>query len=245
MFALAEQRFSTAITAGGTSGQTAIVRAAYVGRARVRLFQNKLPEAAADAAVTNVPKDFRFDATYDAGNSRRYNRFFASTTQFGFYTVDPQSRDLKTETGFSDPRSKVVLTATRAADSNTPIYGVVKYSAYASPIRIASYEEAQLIRAEALGGAQAVTIINAMRVDAGVPIYTGATDAPSIRTLIISERQRVLFAEGFRNYDIQRFNLPLVPAAGTPYPSKGGNYGSTTCLPLPDIERFNNPNITS
>lgn len=39
------------------------------------------------------------------------------------------------------------------------------------------------------------------------------------------------------------FNIPLIPASGTPYPVKGGNYGNTTCLPLPDVERFNNPNI--
>jgi hypothetical protein len=54
---------------------------------------------------------------------------------------------------------------------------------------------------------------------------------------------RALFAEGFRNYDMQRFDIPLLPAPGTPYPSKGGTYGDTRCLPLPDIERFNNPNI--
>ncbi|MDQ6827993.1 MAG: RagB/SusD family nutrient uptake outer membrane protein, partial [Gemmatimonadota bacterium] len=77
----------------------------------------------------------------------------------------------------------------------------------------------------------------------GLPLYTGATDAASIQTLIIAERQRGLAFQGFRNYDIQRFNLPLVPAAGTPFPLKGGFYGTTTCLPLPDVERNNNPNI--
>jgi hypothetical protein len=247
MFALAEQRFTTAITAGQASGQAAIVSAAYVGRARVRLYQNKLPEAAADAAVANVPVGFRFDATYDAGNSRRYNRMYHSVAQSGYYTVEASSRDLKTETGYSDPRSKVVLTATRAADAVSPIYAPAKYSAYGSPVRIASYEEAQLIRAEALGGAQAVTIINALRTAAGIPatdLYTGATDPASIRALIISERQRALFAEGFRNYDIQRFTIPFNPPIGTPFPLKGGTYGNTTCLPLPDLERFNNPNIT-
>ena len=241
MFAKADERFSTAITEGQKStATTAIVNAAYVGRARVRLFQNKLAEAATDAA--NVPAGFVLNATYDAGNIRRYNRFFASVAQFGFYSVDPSMRDLRTE-GVPDPRAAVVLTSTRAQDAVTPIYAPAKYPSYSSPIRIASYEEAQLIRAEALGGTQAVTIINALRDAVSLPRYTGATDAASIKTLIINERMRALFAEGFRNYDMQRFDIPLLPAPGTPYPSKGGTYGDTRCLPLPDIERFNNPNI--
>lgn len=243
MFAKAEERFTTAITEGQKAGAAAaaFVSAAYVGRARVRLFQNKLTEAAADAAL--VPAGFVLNATYDAGNSRRYNRFFASTAQFGFYSVDPSARDLRTE-GVADPRAAVVRNTTRAADAVTPVYSPAKYSSYASPIRIASYEEAQLIRAEALGSTQAVTIINALRDAVSLPHYTGATDAASIRTLIINERQRALFAEGFRNYDMQRFQVPLVPAPDTPYPLKGGTYGDTRCLPLPDIERFNNPNVT-
>lgn len=76
-----------------------------------------------------------------------------------------------------------------------------------------------------------------MRAEVGLKPYTGATHATSIRNLIIDERRRVLFAEGFRNYDIQRFNLPLSPPPGSTYPRVGGTYGNTTCLPLPDIAR--------
>jgi starch-binding outer membrane protein, SusD/RagB family len=245
MFALAEQRFTTAITAATAVGASAdaFKNAAYVGRARVRLFQNKLTEAAADAAL--VPSGFVFNATYDAGNVRRYNRFWASTGQNGFYSVDPQSRNLTTE-GVADPRAAVIAyPAVKPADATTAIYAPAKYTGYGSPVRIASYVEAQLIRAEALGGTQAVNIINALRDAVSLPHYTGATDAASIRTLIIEERRRALFAEGFRNYDIQRFNIPFNPPVGTEYPIKGGTYGNTTCLPLPDIERFNNPNVTS
>ena len=52
----------------------------------------------------------------------------------------------------------------------------------------------------------------------------------------------MLFLEGTRGYDIERLNLALVPAVGSPY-LQGGVYGGTVCLPLPDIERQNNPNI--
>ena len=240
MFGRAEDRFSTALTAAQSAGLDDIRDAAYVGRARVRLFLNKLAEAAADAA--NVPADFAFDATYDGNNSRRYNRVYASAGHFAFYTVESSSRALTTE-GVADPRAAVVLTGLRAADAVTPIYRAVKYDSDDTPIHLATYTEAQLIRAEALGGTTAVNIVNALRDEYSLPHYTGATDAASIRTLIINERQRALFIEGFRNYDIQRFSIPFNPAVGTPYPDKGGNYGNTTCLPLPDNERFNNPNV--
>ena len=44
--------------------------------------------------------------------------------------------------------------------------------------------------------------------------------------------------------DIERLNLPLVPAVGSAY-LQGGVYGGTVCLPVPDIEKNNNPNIVA
>jgi hypothetical protein len=244
MFALAEQRFSTAITAAQASGETDFLNAAYVGRARVRLFQGNKQGAAADAAL--VPKGFVFNAANDATDNRLYNRLFAVTAQFGYYTVEAQSRNLTTENGEVDPRSASTETATRPADAKSTIFVPNEYAGgYDTPTPIATYTEAQLILAEAQGGQQAVSIINALRADVGLQAYTGATDAASIQNLIIDERRRALFVQGFRNYDQQRFNLPFNPAVGTTFPLKGGSYGNTRCLLLPDIERFNNPNITS
>ena len=242
MFALAEQRFTAAIAAAQSAGNTNILNAAYVGRARVRLYQKNTTGAAADAAL--VPKGFVYNATYDATNSRRYNRVYSATAQFGDYTVETQSQNLKTENGEVDPRSAVQLSSTRAADAKTTIYAPAKYAAGdAAPIPMARYEEAQLILAEAQGGANAITIINALRAAVSLKPYTGATDAASITKLIIDERRRVLFGEGLRNYDIGRFSIPFNPTVGTVFPLKGGTYGNTICLPLPDVERFNNPNI--
>ena len=244
MFALAEQRFTAAIAAAQTAGDNAIVSAAYGGRARVRLYQGNTAGAATDAAL--VPNGFAYNATFDASNSRRYNRVFSATAQFGDYTVEAQSQNLKTENGEVDPRSASQLTTTRPADAKTSIWVPVRYAAGDGvPIPMTSYEEAQLILAEIQGGASAVTIINAMRSTVGLKPYIGPTDAASIKALIIDERRRVLFAEGTRNYDIQRFNIPFNPAVGVAFPIKGGTYGNTSCLPLPDVERFNNPNIGS
>jgi hypothetical protein len=240
IFALAEDRFTKAIEVGSqVTGLDAVVNAARVGRARARLFQNNTAGAISDAQ--EVPAGFVYNATYASDQSRRYNRIYASTTQFGLYTVAPESRGIQTE-GAADPRAAVRDDPTNAADPSVDIWGVVKYTGDDSPIRIASYDEAQLIEAEAKGGADAKNIINDLRSRYGVAAYSGPTDAASIKDLIAHERRVTLFAEGFRQYDIQRFQLPQVPAAGTAFP-KGGFYGNTTCLPLPDIERFNNPNV--
>lgn len=241
MFAKAEDRFTQAIDAASqVSGMDSVVNAALVGRARVRLFQGNTAGAIEDAE--KVPEGFVYYATYAADQGRRYNRVYAATTQFGLYTVAPESRGIETE-GKEDPRSKTELKTTNAADPDEVIWAPTKYTGDDSPIRIASYDEARLILAEANGGSEAVSIINDLRSDYGVPAYTGPTDPASIKDLIAHERRVTLFAEGFRQYDIQRFDLPQVPAAGTPFP-KGGFYGTTTCLPLPDIERFNNPNVS-
>src|SRR6266700_3164795 len=189
MFALAEDRFTTAIGEATTAGLASVVNAGLVGRARVRLFRGDLPGAAADAQL--VPAGFELDASASSDDNRRFNRVNAVTTFFGFYTVDTMSRRLRVgptvfvpggdSTGFVlDPRSKADSTPTRAADGVQKIYQPAKYPSRDTPIPIAHYEEAQLIVAEVQGGANAVTIINALRDAQSLPHYTGPTDAASI-----------------------------------------------------------------
>lgn len=247
MFALAEKRFSDAITAStGVASLASYMNAAYVGRSRVRLYQHNLTGAAADAQV--VPKGFVFNAAMDAGNSRRYSHVYQAIVQSTNTSVEPTARKLTTEQGETDPRSATTQLSGKASDGITDKFVPNKFNAaslvlgQAIPQPIARYEEAQLILAEAQGGAAAVTTINALRTTAGLKLYVGATDATSITALVASERQRVLFVEGFRMFDVERFNLPLVPAPGTTF-RLGGVYGNTVCMPLPDRERDNNPNI--
>jgi hypothetical protein len=252
MFALAEKRFSDAMTAAQTAGptaaMTAVLNAAYVGRARVRLFQHNTVGAIADAQL--VPKGFVFNAAMDAANARRFNHVFNAISTAGTATIEAATRALTTENGEIDPRSATIKLATKPADGVQLMFIPVKFNAAtltageAIPEPIARYEEAQLILAEAQNGATAVTIINTMRAAVSLKPYTGATDAISITNLIAGERQRVLFVEGFRAFDIERFNLTLVPAVGTAY-QEGGSYGATVCLPIPDIEKFGNPNVVT
>ncbi len=242
MFALAEARFTAAIT-GAPAGADSIKQAAYVGRARVRLFQGNTAGAVADAQL--VKPGFVMNTSNDATALRNYNRIYTVTKQYGYYSIPSWSQNDTTERGEVDPRSATALTSTRSADNNkTLIYVPLKYSGGDQvPIPMARYEEAQLVIAEVQGGAQAVTIINNMRAAVGLKPYIGPTDPASIQNLVISERQRVLFLEGFRNYDIERFQIPFYPPVGAPFPLKGGQYGNTTCLPLPDIEKNNNPSL--
>lgn len=248
MFTLAETRFTAAITAAQSAGLTNVLNAAYAGRARVRLYLHNAAGAIADAQ--QVPSGFVFNASMDATNSRRYNHVFNTISTSGTATVEPTARALTTENGQLDPRSTMVLLKTAPQDGVNQIYIPAKYNAAsltageAIPMPITRYAEAQLVLAEAEGGQSAVDIINAMRAAVNLNPYTGPTDATSITNLIASERQRVLFLEGFRAFDIERLNLPLVPAAGTAY-LQGGVYGATVCLPVPDIERDNNPNIVA
>ncbi|MHB8840117.1 MAG: RagB/SusD family nutrient uptake outer membrane protein [Gemmatimonadaceae bacterium] len=247
MFALAEKRFSDAITAAsGVASLSTFLNAAYAGRARVRLYQHNLAGAAADAAL--VPKGFVFNATMDANNARRYSHVYQAIVQNRSASVEPTARALKTERDEIDPRSSVVQLAGKAADGVSDKFVPTKYNAatltagQGIPQPITRYDEAQLILAEAQGGANAVNIINTLRATANLKPYAGATDAASITALIASERQRALFVEGLRMFDVERFNLPLVPAPGTAF-RLGGVYGNTVCMPLPDIERVNNPNV--
>jgi hypothetical protein len=248
MFALAEQRFTAAITSAQAASLTPVLNAAYAGRARVRLYQKNMPGAIADATL--VPAGFVFNAAMDAGNARRFNHIFTAISTSGALTVETTARALTTETGQADPRAAMLRLNTTPADGLNQIWIPTKYNAatlaagQAIPQPITRYAEAQLILAEAQGGASAVTIINAMRAAVSLNPYTGPTDAASIKALIASERQRVLFLEGYRAFDIERLNLDLVPAVGSPY-LQGGVYGGTVCFPVPDIEKNNNPNIVA
>ncbi|MDQ6828728.1 MAG: hypothetical protein M3081_07660, partial [Gemmatimonadota bacterium] len=171
IFALAETRFTTAITAATAAGASAsdFLNAARVGRARVRLFQGNKTGAAADAAL--VPAGFVLNAAAGSNDNRSFDRVFQVITQNGFYTVQAESRALTTG-GVIDPRSKVNASTTRPADAKSAIFSPARYTSQATPLPIATYDEAQLILAEAQGGAAAVTIINATRARYGLPLYT-------------------------------------------------------------------------
>lgn len=237
VFALAEARFTTAISTAGVPDDIRFM--ALVGRARARINQNKRADAAADATL--VPNNFVFNARNTAAAGRAENRVFRVNNTNGTVTVDSSFRNL-TVGGIADPRVAVADAGRGGSLVTIRLWSQNKYRGLADPIPMATWREALLIRAEVAGGQTAVGIINQLRARHSLPAFSSTDDA-AILAQVQEERRRELFLEGHRLFDTIRFNVPLRPAPGAVFPNGGGTYGTNKCLPLPDIERLNNPNI--
>ena len=245
VFVQAEERFGkvlSTVTAGSSASNDSLRNMALVGRARARLNQGKFADAAADAAL--VPNNFTFNAKFSSTVTRAENRVYRMNNVNGSMTVDSTLRGL-TIGGVPDTRVPVTDAGRGGSQQAVRLWVQNKYTALNSPIPIASWREALLIRAEAAAEAgnvpAAVGFINQLRQRVNLPAFSAST-AAEVKAQIPDERRRELFLESHRMYDTIRFNLPLIPAAGAPFQG-GGNYGNQKCLPLPDIERINNPNI--
>src|SRR3954469_7980115 len=244
VFAVAEQRFDDAIARATAVNDASILNMARVGRARARLDLKKLPEAAADAIL--VPSGFVRNAEYtEGGAAQRENRIYNLTIRNEYLSVAVPYRNL-TVNGVAgnvpDPRVKVKDAAKKANDGITPLFQQQKFVAGlgGASIPIASWAEAQLIYAEAVGGQQGLDAINRVRTANGVPTIAGpAPTGQAFTDLILEERRRQLFSEGQRYGDMLRYNLPFTK--GTTL--KGNTYSDLTCTPLPDVETRNNPNF--
>jgi starch-binding outer membrane protein, SusD/RagB family len=250
LFAEAKLRFDAAIQAATTANDTATsngtANLATLGRARALLDLGNSAAAATDAA--KIPAPFLATTQGDAINARRQNYSFFSINQSSYSTVDPSFRSLTID-GAPDPRVAVTDANRNGTTSGTRIFTPNKFPAFGTVMPIARYAEAQLIVAEArvaasdLAGA-ATAINNARNTRAGMPQYSEAGQtAAQVLAQIAEERRRELFLEGHRLGDIRRLKLTMLPAAGDVFPGGGGNYGTQTCFPLPDVERINNPNI--
>ncbi len=239
----AEKRFDRAIASATQANDVPILNLAHLGRARARLDQGNLPGAATEAAL--VPDGFVFNATFDATPTRRENRVWTQMWRDDYVSIDPSFRNV-TWAGAPDPRVVVIDAGVNGVDRVTRIFQENKYPAINTPIPIGRWAEAQLIQAEAAVAAgnvsQAVAIINTLHQRAGIAPYAGGS-ASAVLAQVVEERRRELFLEGQRLGDVIRYKITLSPTAGTPYP-KGGLYGTQICMPLPDIERNNNPNIS-
>jgi hypothetical protein len=251
LFTEAKGRFDKAITAATAANDATTLNLARVGRARAQLDlggATNLAAASADAAL--VPATFVVNTSPDAINTRRQNALFIAISQSSFSTVDTSFRNVLVPGGTTqDPRVAVTDLNRNGTAAGSRIWLPAKAATNASPMRVASYAEAQLIVAENaaatgdLTGAVAA-INNARGRTTGLPVYAllpGAT-AADVKTQIIEERRRELFVEGHRLGDLRRYTLPFLPAAGATY-QYGGVYGTQTCFPLPDVERINNPTI--
>lgn len=232
---MAEERFTEAIDLAGSAGVSDILNMARVGRARVRNNLGDATGAATDAE--QVQEGFVKTATYSSASERRENTVFLYNRRLVMVSVDPDFRNLEVQ-GVPDPRVPVTDAGRVGHDGVTSLWFQDLYTDAGSPIPIATWDEAQLIIAESKGGQEAVDAINRLRDKAGLPEFE-SNDSQEIRDQIIEERRRELWLQSHRLNDKLRFDLPF--ATGTNH--KGQPYGSTTCLPLPDAESKNNPNV--
>jgi len=244
VFAIAETRFSDAITRATAVNDQSILNMALVGRARARLDLKKLPDAATDANL--VPAGFVRNAEFtEGGVQQRENRIYNLTIRNDYLSVAVPYRNM-TVNGVAgnvpDPRVVVKDAGRKANDGVTPLFQQQKFIAQAggTPIPIASWNEAQLIYAEAVGGQAGFDAINKVRTANKVPTLAGPPPTGQAFTdLVLEERRRQLFLEGQRYGDMLRYNLPFTKGVTL----KGNTYSDLTCVPLPDVETRNNPNF--
>jgi len=237
----AEAHLTEAIDAA--NAEAAVRNAARVLRARVRHILGNDAGALADAQ--QVSPTFEFRVGYSIATFAQRNRIQVHTFDVRDWSVAPRFRNLTIDnTGVIDPRTRL-QGPFPAFDATQPGYGPDKYSTPSAPIRIASGAEARYIIAEIQGGQTAVDIINEVRAQHGVTqTWTPTTgSAVEIRDKLIDERFRTLFAEGTHLGDLRRYipkyNLNLFPTT-TP---QGIPMGTQTCMPMPAIERDNNPGL--
>lgn len=243
-YELAEANFTQAIEAAGVADD--IRQAALVFRARARLILGDDAGALADAE--QVDPDFEYFVQYTTATVEQMNRIYIHTFDVSDWSVAPEYRGLTIDdTGIPDPRVDVDGPVPGGGfESTTALFVPLKYPSPATPVRIASGDEARYIVAEVEGGQTAVDIINQVRARHGITeeFSPSGNDPTEIRDKLIDERLRTLFLEGVHMGDLRRYiekyGLNLYTTGTTP---QGLPYVDNTCLPLPAIERDNNPDI--
>jgi len=244
VLAEAEAWFTKKIEHAELAGDEATRRLALLGRARVRLNRGNGAGAVSDA--TQIPAGFRVDAS--RGTAERQNRIYAETWRTRDMTVHPSFWNLEVD-GVPDPRVVVSDRGHLGVDGVTPSwFPVNKAVAETSPIRMASWEEAQLIIAEVNLGQDAVGRINALRDIHGLPHYIpqNVSDGDEILDQILEERRREFFLEGRWLNDMIRHRGREVTAFDEGMNHQNiTNYRDLYCIPLPEREIDNNPNVPS
>ncbi len=236
VFQDAEVWFDQAISLAESAGSVELRDLALVGRARVRLNLGDMNGAAQDA--DRIPEGFVWYSEYSTIDGRRENRIYNLNRRNRNLGVDwRRYADLQVG-GVSDPRVPVEDSGELGSDNQSPHWYQLKFPSAETDIRMASWEEAQLILAEARP-AEAVDAVNRLRAAQGLPAVDGSDPADPLE-LVLEERRRELFLEGHRYNDMLRHGLEFPPDEN----HKGQSYGPITCMPLPDQERQNNPNIS-
>lgn len=238
-------RFDVAIQRGAAAAgdeAASIVNAARVGKGRALLQAGQ--GSAAASAVANVPESFVFNVAYvdDPGSRGRLGNgvfFFSAGGSRESLVVPPHYRAME------DPRITFFDSGRDGQDSTLRLWSQLKYSNWASPIRLASGLEARYIEVEAgQSPAAMLAFINERRAVGGQdPIST--TNLTELNEALMDQRSRDFWLEAKRMGDTRRQpgRVPNVLQPGPYYKPNIGNVEDQTCWPIPFAERNANPNI--
>jgi hypothetical protein len=182
-----------------------------------------------------IPPGFVWNAEYSTIDGRRENRLYNINQRNRFLSVDPSRYGNLELGGAPDPRVPVAASGLKGHDKETDHWYQNKYPEADTPIPMASWEEAQLIIAEARP-AEAEAAINRLRASQDLPAYVPSGDHLAD---VLEERRRQLFSEGHRLNDMLRHDIPFPEGLN----HKGQAYGNITCMPLPEQEKRANPEI--
>lgn len=254
----------TSIT--NTAKSRATVAAANALLARLYLYQERFPEAAAAANTVIGTAGISLAANYtfynnpstehifqvqnvagDTGFAESFSRLY-SPTAFGGRGDTPFSTNLIAAFA-AEPGDLRYTTLTRSgvdAKNRTSVF-TTKYpngTSNQDDPNVLRVSEMYLIRAEAnfragsAIGATPVADLNRTRVRAGLAPLVAIS---SINDILVERRKELCF-EGLRRMDLLRNNLPL-RSAGMPSAAVSTPTSDKVVFPIPQRERDNNPNL--
>ena len=248
---IAVAKFDSALNIATENENDDLADLASVGKGRALLDLGRFADAA--AAVASVPTSFEFVVSSSANSLRQNNGIWNYTANtFAFSVPDREGGNGLPFLSANDPRLDVIATGQLGFDRFTPFNLQLKYPDLAADVALATGIEARLIEAEAAfrNGApgQALTILNALRVVAGLtPVTDPGTEATRVN-LLFRERAFWMWGTSHRLGDMRRLIRQYGRAQSTVFPvgeyHKGGDYGTDVNLPISSDER-NNPKFTA
>ena len=252
-FGIAIERFDQS-AAAGASGD--LLNAVRVGKARSQLNLGQTSAAAGTASA--VPEGFEWLLKYSGAESVTKNKQWEFNVDNNMVTVAEPYRNFPCNFPWPDDMMsecmeeldpRVAVTDQERGHTNTGIalWFAEKYPSASSPVQLASWEEAQLIIAEAAIEAgnygQASAIFNTLRANVGLSPHMGSMDMSGMMDQLIEERAAELFLEGHHLWDLRRLGVRPYPPIGQD-DGFGAVYGNQLCFDLPATEFQNNTSIT-
>lgn len=240
-FRRADSLFTRAIQIGQAANQTAIVRAAYGGRASVRAWLGDWTGAVSDAE--KVPADFEYDAIYTTQPGGVSNDLVFETTSRKEFTVFntmwedyPDDARVPWEIKYDNSGQIEV-----GQDGETPFYQQLKLRTEDTDIRLTHGSEMLVLRAEAALRNGNIAGMKTLLDQARAVYDMDPVDLPANTgdawVLLRRERGATLWLEGRRLWDLRRWQNEGGQVAD-PY-----SQGRDVCFPISAEEKRANSNL--